>query len=387
MTAQDGPDTREVGRGTAHGDGPAPTASGRPTSLRTLSRAMALGLLRDRAAVFFMLLFPLMFLVLFGALVKDSGASESEIVQVGEVAVLDELPDERRAELRGVLEIEKTDGSEEALDEALEDVRKGDVDAVVFQRADEVELRFSAADSVRAGTVRSLVNSIVQQANQAATGQPPAHTLAAQQVEDESIKPIQYLTPGLLGWAVAMGAVFGPAFNLVSWRKKRILRRLWLAPVDASSVIGARVGVNVVLALTQLAIFLGVATLPYYGLRLTGDWWLSVPLVLAGTLAFMSLGLLAGAWAKTEEAANGLAQMIVLPMAFLSGAFFPLDGAPQWLRTVSEFLPLTYLNDSMMGVLSRGESWGDVLPVIGGLLLFGAVFTAISWRVFRWDDA
>ncbi|MBD3930763.1 ABC transporter permease [Streptomyces chumphonensis] len=348
---------------------------------------MALGLLRDRAAVFFMLLFPLMFLVLFGALVKDSGASESEIVQVGDVAVLDELPDERRAELRGVLEVEKTDGSEEALDEALEDVRKGDVDAVVFQRADEVELRFSAADSVRAGTVRSLVDSIVQQANQAATGQPPAHTLAAQQVEDESIKPIQYLTPGLLGWAVAMGAVFGPAFNLVAWRKKRILRRLWLAPVDASSVIGARVGVNVVLALTQLAIFLGVATLPYYGLRLTGDWWLSVPLVLAGTLAFMSLGLLAGAWAKTEEAANGLAQMIVLPMAFLSGAFFPLDGAPQWLRTVSEFLPLTYLNDSMMGVLSRGESWGDVLPVIGGLLLFGAVFTTIAWRVFRWDDA
>ncbi|WP_431780260.1 ABC transporter permease [Streptomyces chumphonensis] len=387
MTAQDGPDTREDHRSTAPGDGPAPGPSGRPTSLRTLSRAMALGLLRDRAAVFYMLLFPLMFLVLFGALVKDSGASESEIVQVGDVAVLDELPDERRAELRGVLEVEKTDGSEEALDEALEDVRKGDVDAVVFQRADEVELRFSAADSVRSGTVRSLVNSIVQQANQAATGQPPAHTLAAQQVEDESIKPIQYLTPGLLGWAVAMGAVFGPAFNLVSWRKKRILRRLWLAPVDASSVIGARVGVNVVLALTQLAIFLGVATLPYYGLRLTGDWWLSVPLVLAGTLAFMSLGLLAGAWAKTEEAANGLAQMIVLPMAFLSGAFFPLDGAPQWLRTVSEFLPLTHLNDSMMGVLSRGESWGDVLPVIGGLLLFGAVFTAIAWRVFRWDDA
>ena len=55
----------------------------------------------------------------------------------------------------------------------------------------------------------------------------------------------------------------------------------------------------------------------------------SVPLLVVGTLCFMSIGLLAGAVAKTTEGAVNMANFIVLPMAFLSGSFFPLDGAPR----------------------------------------------------------
>jgi len=353
----------------------------------SLSRAMTLGLLRDRSAVFFTLVFPLMFLVLFGALFKGSTTQQVEVVQVGDVAVLDRIPDAQRAQLHDVLKIDKTDGSDAARKEALQQVRKGDVDAAVLQHGDQVVLRFSAADPVRAGSVRGVVNSVVQQANQRATGQPPAYTLATRQVEDRSLNAIQFFTPGLLGWAVAMSGVFGTALTLVSWRKKRILRRLWLAPVNAGQVIGARVGVNLAIAVAQTAIFLGIATLPYFGLRLTGHWWLSVPLVACATLAFMSIGLVVGAWAKTEEAANGLAQIVILPMAFLSGSFFPLDDAPGWVRTVSDAMPLKYLVQAMEDVLSRGEGWGAALPVMGGLLAFGAVLALIAQYLFRWDDA
>ncbi|MBO8201185.1 ABC transporter permease [Streptomyces smyrnaeus] len=353
----------------------------------SLSVAMARGLARDRAAVFFTLIFPLMFLMLFGALFKDQGVDRSEIVQVGSVKVLDSMPDKERASLRDVLKIEKTDGSAAARKEALEKVRKGDADAAVFQQDGKVELRYSAADQVRSGTVRGVLDSIVQQANQRATGQPPAFALRTGTVEDEATKPIQFLTPGLLGWAVAMGGVFGSAFNLVSWRRKRILRRLWLAPINARTVVGARIGVNLLTAFAQTAIFLALASLPYYGLKLTGMWWLCLPLVACGTLAFMSIGLLVGSFAKTEEAANGLAQIIILPMAFLSGAFFPLDSAPGWVRAVSEFMPLKHLATAMQDVLSRGEGWGAALPVMGGLLLFAAVLTLIASRLFRWDAA
>ncbi|GAB2796350.1 ABC transporter permease [Streptomyces daliensis] len=368
------------------------------TAFLSLSRAMALGMFRDRTAVFFTLVFPLMFLVLFGALFKGDSTTQAKIVQVGDVAVLDAIPDKERAQLRDVLRVEKTDGSAEARAQAMERVREGDMDAVVFQRGyapkgsdgaegAAIELRYSAADSVRAGTVRGVIDSVVQQANQRATGQPPAFRLATAQVEDRSVKPIQYLTPGLLGWAIAMGGVFGAAFNLVSWRKKRILRRLWLAPVSATSVIGARVGVNLALAAAQTLVFLGVATLPYYGLRLTGHWWLALPLVACGTLAFLSIGLVVGSWAKTEEAANGLAQIVILPMAFLSGAFFPLDAAPGWVRTVSDFMPLKHLSQAMQDVMSRGGGWGDALPTMGGLLAFAALLTLLASRLFRWDDA
>ena len=54
-----------------------------------------------------------------------------------------------------------------------------------------------------------MFSGIVQAANQAASHEPPAYQLATQQVEDKSLKPIQYLTPGLLGWAIASGGAFG----------------------------------------------------------------------------------------------------------------------------------------------------------------------------------
>ncbi|RKN11084.1 ABC transporter permease [Streptomyces radicis] len=353
------------------------------SAFRSLSRAMVLGLLRDRTAVFFMLIFPLMFLALFGALFQDSGVPRSSVVQIGNVAVLDDMPEEQRAALGDALEVTRSGDRARA----IEQVSDGDVDAVVWEEDGRVQLRYSAADAARAGTVQGLMQSIVQSANVEATGQEPAFTLTTDRVEDRSVKAIQFLTPGLLGWAVAMGASFMSAFTLVNWRKRRILRRLWLAPIKPSTVISARIGVSLALAFVQVAIFLAIATIPFYGLQLTGSWWLSIPLVACGTLAFMSIGLLIGAWANSDEAANGALQVVIMPMAFLSGSFFPTDEMPGWLNAISTVLPLKHLNEAMMDVLSRGESWGAALPVMGALLLFAAVVTAIAARLFRWDTA
>jgi ABC-2 type transport system permease protein len=353
------------------------------STLLSLSRVMYLGLVRDKTAVFFMLIFPLMFLVLFGALFQNDRSPRVTVTQVGDVAVLDELSAQELAAWGDTLRLERTGDREQALRE----VREGGSDAAVWEEDGEVQLRFSAADPARSGAVTGVVNALVQEANVAATGQPPAYRLVTGQVEDESVQAIQFFTPGLLGWAVAMGASFMSALTLVNWRKKRLLRRLWLAPIRPGAVVGARVGVSLALAFAQLAIFLMIATIPFYGLRLTGDWWLSVPLVACGTLAFMAVGLVIGAWAKTEEAANGALQVIILPMAFLSGSFFPTDDMPAWLRAASEVLPLKHLNEAMMAVLSRDGGWSDALPTMGGLLLFAAVLTAVAARLFRWETS
>ncbi|MFJ6215273.1 ABC transporter permease [Streptomyces sp. NPDC092296] len=345
---------------------------------------MIVTFLRDRAALFFVIIFPLMFLLIFGALFKSVSTPHAKVGQVGAVKVLDSVQGKAREDLAQVLTVSREPDEADALGK----VRKGDLDALIEQGADgTVVLHFSAADQVRSGTVQGIVNSLVQQANQEATGKPPAYTLKAVQVEDESIKPIQFFTPGLLGWALATGAVFSAALTLVSWRRKRILRRLRLAPVSAGAIVASRVGVSMLTSLLQTTIFVVVATLPYFGLKLTGNWWLVIPLVICGTIAFMSIGLLVGAVAKTEEAANGMAQIIVLPMSFLSGSFFSLDDAPKWLRTISDVMPLRYLVSSVQSVLTRGGGLGDALPTMGGLLLFAAVVTAIAWRFFSWDEA
>ncbi|MGE5830872.1 MAG: ABC transporter permease [Micromonosporaceae bacterium] len=354
------------------------------TGFGSLSRAMALGFLRDRTALFFTILFPLMFLVLFGGIFKNQSAPKVDVIEVGPVALLDRIPAGQRADLDKVLKIERTND----MAAALEKVRKGDVDAAVEQSGAQVLLHYSAADQVKAGTVRGLFSSLVQSGNLAAAGvTSPAMTLATEPVEDESLKTIQYVTPGLLGWAIATGATFGAALTLVTWRQKKILRRLRLSPVRTTSVIGARVGVSIGIALGQMAIFVGVATLPYFGLRLSHAWWMAVPLVMAGTLAFLSIGLLAGAFAKTAEGASAIANLVVLPMAFLSGAFFPLQAAPAWLQTISQALPLRHLVDAMLDVMVRGQGAASALPAVAILTGFAVVVGGIAAVLFRWDDA
>lgn len=352
--------------------------------LGSLSRAMALGFVRDKTALFFTVLFPLMFLVLFGSIFANQDAPRSDVVEVGQVALLDQMPGQLRTRLDEVLRIERTDDREAA----LEKVRKGDVDAAIEQSAGTVILHYSAADQVTSATVQGIFDSLVQSSNLAAAGvTAPRLTLSPRQVEDESLRTIQYVTPGLLGWAIATGAMFGAALTLVTWRQKKILRRLRLAPVTTATIGAARVTVSVATALAQTAIFVGVASVPYFGLQLSDSWWMAVPLVVAGTLAFLSLGLLAGAFTKTAEAASAVANLIVLPMAFLSGAFFPLEGAPGWLQTISKALPLRHLIDGMLTVMVRGQPPASVLPQLAILLGFAAVTSVVAAAVFRWDDA
>jgi ABC-2 type transport system permease protein len=351
------------------------------TAFRSLASAMLKGFFRDRMAFFFAVIFPLMFLVLFGGIFNESGAPKADIIQVGKVSVLDRAPDEAKDALSESLTITKSD--DEA--DALRQVRKGDADAAVMQRGEEVVLRYSEADQVKAATVRGIFTSIIQTANLGVTGQPPTFSLETERVEDESLSTIQFFTPGLLGWAIAMGATFGAATNLVVWRKNGLLRRLRLAPIPTSSVVVARVAVSIAIALVQAGIFVGVGA-SVFGLELTGSWPMIIPLLTAGTLSFMAIGLLAGAVSKSEEAAVGIANFVVLPMAFLSGSFFPLDEAPGYVTALGKVLPLKYLNDGMLDTMVRGQGPSSALLPIAVLLGFAVVVTAIASALFRWDD-
>lgn len=351
-------------------------------SLRALSTALWYGFVRDRMSLFFSILFPLMFLVLFGAIFNDTGVSRSSLVEVGNVPLLQDLSPGAKHAFSESFEVTRVGAGQ--LDEQVQKVRSGDVDAVVQQQGNDLVLHFSRADQTKAATIQGTLSAFVQQANIAATGQPPTYSLRPQQVEDKSLQPIQYLTPGLLGWAIAMSATFGTAMTLVQWRTTKLLRRLRLAPVSTGTVVGARVGVSVLVALVQMAIFVTVGAV-FFGLKLTGSWWMAVPLVLCGTLAFLAIGLLAGSVTKTSEGASALANLIILPMAFLSGSFFPLDVAPNWLQTVSHLFPLRYLNEGMLDVMVRGQGPGAGVEPMLAMLGFALVIGLIATRLFRWE--
>lgn len=351
-----------------------PLRPGAVGQFTALSRAMLRGFFRDRTTLFFTFFFPLMFLVVFGLLFRSDGAEPTEIAVVGDGPVVQALPTD-------VLEPTTYDSA----DDARAAVEAGDMPAALVEDGDQLTLYYAASDQVQAGTVQGIVSSVVDQANLAATGQPPVVRLDAQQVESESFEPIQFITPGLLSWGIATSATFGAALTLVAWRRRQVLRRIRLSPAPVWTVVGARVGVSVVIALVQAAVFVGIAMTPPFGLQLAGDWWLAIPVLLAGTLAFLAVGLFVGAVSKTEEGASAMANFIVLPMAFLSGAFFDISNAPEWLQNVSLVLPLRWMNEGMIDVIVRGEGLSAVwLPTLV-LLGFTAVVTALATRFFSWD--
>lgn len=350
------------------------------TGFLSLSTAIVKGFIRDKQSVFFSIFFPLMFLVLFGGIFSDQSQSKIDVVQVGEIALLDGLPPPARSALDDAFSVTSSDD----LDAALQDVRDGDVTLAVEQRGKDILVHYSDADQVQAAMAQGTLQSFVQSANLAVTGQPPRFNYTAQRVEDESLETIQFVTPSLLGWAIATSATFGAAATLTGWRSTKLLRRLRLAPVSTRTVVAARIGVTMAIALVQTVIFVGLAA-AFFGLRLSGSWWMVVPLLICGTLSFMALGLLAGALANTVEGATSLANIVVLPMAFLSGSFFPLDNAPRWLDVVSHLLPLRHLNDGMLDVMVRGK--GPAAAIVPMLILIGfaAVVLVVAGRFFRWE--
>ncbi|HTW17822.1 MAG TPA: ABC transporter permease [Nocardioides sp.] len=347
-----------------------------------LSLAIVRGFVRDKASVFFALIFPLMFLVLFGGLFADQTQSKVEMVQVGTVALLDEMPEGARAAFDETFEVERSDD----LDAAIAKVRKGDADVAIEMTGDTVVAHYTQTDQVKAAVTQGALQAFVDGTNVALSGQPPRFALETERVEDDSLSTIQFVTPGLLGWAVAMSAAFGAAATLQGWRQSKLLRRLQLAPVSTRTVVGARVTVTLVIALVQMAIFIGLGAAAF-GLTLTGSWWMSIPLLVVGTLCFMALGLLAGAVTRTTEGAVNAANFIVLPMAFLSGSFFPLDAAPGWLQGISNALPLKHLNEGMLDVMVRGEGPSAALVPLAILAAFAVVVTLVAARLFRWETS
>ncbi|WP_432131919.1 ABC transporter permease [Streptomyces tendae] len=205
-----------------------------------------------------------------------------------------------------------------------------------------------------------------------------------QEVEESGHSYLSYTAAGVLSWGVANAAVFSIAFTLMQWRADDILRMIRMSPAPLSSVIGSRYLLALGAALAQSILFVGVAMLPGFGLVPGSRWPLLIPVLILGVTTFLMLGVIIGSIADTPESVAAVANFLMLPMAFLSGSFFPLDAMPEWLRKVSLIMPLRYLNDAVSAGLTGRGDLGDIGAGCAGLAVFAVVFAAVATRVFRW---
>lgn len=344
----------------------------------SLFKALGRGWLRDRSQIFFTILLPLMFMVLLASVFGSGDTAASRVAAVGDVPVLEGAnPDDFAV----------TEAAD--LDAALAMLREGDADAALVQDGTTVRIYPSATNStsgaIAAGNLSAMIDDVNVEVLSAAAPGEPVLTTEVEEADGGALKPIQYLAPGILAWGVAIAGVFGAAGTIVDWKRDKLLRRLRLTPASVRTFLGAKVSVNLVVAVGQTAVFLAVAALGF-GLQLSAWTWFAVPLVLLGTLAFLAIGVVIGGIAQTSPAAAGLSNLVTMPMAFVSGAFYPLALSPEWVQAISYLSPMRYLNEALQSVVVYGEPPSAVLPQIGFLAAFAAIIALVSWKTFKFDE-
>lgn len=192
-----------------------------------------------------------------------------------------------------------------------------------------------------------------------------------------------YILPGIMGMALMQSGLFG-ALQFLNLREKKIIRGLSLTPIPRSSLLSSEILLRLITGFLQAAIMilLGIFV---FNVELTGRLYQVIPLVFLGSLTFVSIGYLLTCFVKSVEGGTGLAQIVQLPMMFLSGVFFPVDMLPGFLRPAVRIIPLTYLVDSLRHVMVGIP--GDYSLFVNSLVLifFLLITFVISIKLWRWE--
>jgi len=192
------------------------------------------------------------------------------------------------------------------------------------------------------------------------------------------------LLAGMIGYGAANTAFAGLAITLVSRREIGILKRIRGTPLPPAAYLTA-------MLLSIMFVFaIQVASLFALGRLLKSTPWpsnlISLALALAlGAAAFAALGLAITGFIRSLEGSSAVLNVIVLPMAFLTGSFGPTRHYPQVLRAIGAVLPLKYLLDLIKGVYLHGQQLWDKPLAIAVLAAWGFFGMAVAIRTFRWE--
>jgi ABC-2 type transport system permease protein len=192
------------------------------------------------------------------------------------------------------------------------------------------------------------------------------------------------LLAGMLGYGIANTTFSGLALLLISRRELGILKRIRSTPLPAGAYLAAvLVSIMIVFALQAVALFV-------LGRLLKSTPWpghlLSVVLTLAlGAAAFAGLGLAITGFVHSLEGSSAVLNVIVLPLAFLSGSFGTTRHYPHVLRVIGDALPLKYLLDAINAVYLHGQVLWKRPTDIAVLAAWGVAGILIAMRKFRWE--
>jgi len=201
-----------------------------------------------------------------------------------------------------------------------------------------------------------------------------------------NVNYIQFMYPGIIAMNVLTSSLFA-GISVVWDREFGFLREILVAPLGRTGIVLGKALGGTLVALVQALMMLVLA--PIVGVPLSLKLVLAlIPIVIILSLGLSGLGILIASFMQSQQGFQIVIQILIFPLIFLAGVFFPVNDVPTWMEVISKINPLTYGVDAIRQVfLGSGLGLGvslfghtmtvlDEVFVVGGLgaiLMVGAV--------------
>lgn len=360
-------------------------------TISTFARISVRRYFRDKTAIFFTVAFPLIFLFVFGSFSKGSSVSFH-------VALINQSNAKFASQLASSIKKDKvfnirSDISD--LGQAKQKMSRNEIDAAIVlppdfgQVSDGVPsgraiLYYDLNNYQAAQALKSILQGEFDGINTQLVKVHPPFSVEAKSTNQKGLSKFDYTFAGLLGFSIMGLGIFGPVNYFPQMKKEGVLRRLHVTPLRVWQYFLANVISNAIIGIFAISVMFIVA-ISVFHFKMAGNYLELAVFIILGIFSIFGIGLAVGGWAKNENQAAPLANIIVFPMLFLSGTFFPRFLMPLWLQHITSFLPLTPIIDGIRMVATEGKHLVDLGPQLGLIAIWTVIIYAIAFRVFRWE--
>jgi ABC-2 type transport system permease protein len=363
-------------------------------TVMVLTKLSARRFFRDRLAQFFSILFPLIFLFVFGSFSSNDKNVSFHVAllnqsQTGFARQFSQQITQSRAF--------KVDKSVNSLSAAKDKLSKSQVDGIIILNRDfgvvkpgqnypsgQADLLYSHTTSGTGQTLTTVLQSIFDKLNGKFIKQQQLFSVKGRELNEKSLSSFDYTFAGLLGFSIIGLGIFGPVNVFPELKKQGVLRRLHTTPLKTWQYFMATMFSQAITGAISIAIQFLVA-IKVFHLKVDGNYLEIALFTVFSIFMILGLGLAIGGWARNERQAAPLSNIVVFPMLFLSGTFFPRFLMPHWLQAITNYLPLTPVIDGLRLLTTEGKHLTDLGPQLGLMAAWFVLIYAIAFRVFKWE--
>jgi len=339
---------------------------------------------RDRMGMFFTLLFPLIYILIFGFFMGDIGDVDQATLGILISEHADDTLLRQTIDNTGSMQLTFF-GSQAELETAITE-RSVDFGLVwdgvalrFFYDANRIQENFAFEQATRA--IAAEFNLKRQNVSRSL----PIEEISVGEIQ--SIGWYNLVLPGILAFTILSAGLFAVSGHLTSMKERNILDRLIVTPMRPIALLSAIVMIRMAIVFFSTLVTLGVGII-VFGLQYNVDWFRYVIFVICATLGTMGMGTVIALLVRRPSSASSLANVLAMVMMFFAGIYFPIEFMPAFLRAISKGLPLTHMANAMRYVtgvieMSEGEFWAITFSMLGIAIVLFPVLARYVVRPLR----